>query len=524
MSVSSHRLDRLATTFDHGGLVANAGLILAGTLMTRLGLLGLIKRWVRTGSANPGPKILTVVAAMVAGATHIDHVDMLRAGRTGAVLGFKPAAPSTVGTFLRSFTFGHVRQLEAVLSRALARAWQLGAGPGSDPLVVDLDSTICEVHGKHKAGAAYGYTKVLGYHPLLATRAGTSEVLAARMRKGSAGSSRGVLRFVDELVANLKRAGAAGPLTVRADAGFWSRKLINRLDVHNVKWSITVPLNSAVDSAIQAIPGKAWGRPRTGGVGWLWVASDFARRVLSFFKQHRAGLAVPNGEAAAYGFCATKTQDVVDSRAEVRLVGADAERSDHSGPGSRGGWCGPVGDQSAASCRTRRGGRGFGFVEAGPAPSVAGRSDRGRSVASGGGAVGAHCGRTSRRVGGAAGKNGLGMSGPVPARVDGTAKTALLDLIDDAATAGWTLNRVCVVLGLDRRRAWRWTQRRAQKGLSMMPAQADVGSTVCWVGNATRSWGCSTNGATLTGRTANSRTAAPIWAGCGCHPRRWTVF
>ena len=156
MSASSRSPDRFATTFDHEGLVANAGLILAGTLMARLGLLGLIERWVRTGSANPGPKICTVVAAMLAGGTHIDHVEMLRAGRTGRVLGFRPMAPSTVGTLRRTFTFGHVRQLEAVLSRTLARAWQLGAGPGRAPLVVDVDSTICEVHGKQKQGAAYG--------------------------------------------------------------------------------------------------------------------------------------------------------------------------------------------------------------------------------------------------------------------------------------------------------------------------------------------------------------------------------
>ena len=254
MSVSSRSLDRFATTFDHEGLVANAGLILAATLMDRLGLLGLIERWVRTGSANPGRKILTLVAAMLAGATHIDHVEMLRAGGTGRVLGFTPMAPSTVGSFLGTFTFGHARQLEAVL----ARAWGLGAGPGDKPLTVDLDSTICEVHGKHKGGAAYGYTKVLGYHPLLAARADTREVLAARMRKGSAGSARGVVRFVDELVANLRRAGATGPTTVRADSGFWSHKLIDRLDAHNVKWSITVALGSAVRAAIQTISDNAW--------------------------------------------------------------------------------------------------------------------------------------------------------------------------------------------------------------------------------------------------------------------------
>jgi hypothetical protein len=258
VSASSRKIDRIETTFDHEGLVANAGLILAGTLMARLGLEALIGRWVRTGSANAGRKILTVVAAMMAGGTHIDHVDVLRAGATGRVLPFTIAAPSTVGTFLRSFTFGHIRQLDAVLSRTLARAWHLGAGPGTDPLVIDLDSTICEVHGHNKQGAAYGYTKVLGYHPLLATRAGTGEVLFARMRKGSAGSSRGVVRFVDELVANLARAGATGPTTVRADSGFWSWKLIRRLDAHNIKWSITVALQPAIRTAIERIPDDGW--------------------------------------------------------------------------------------------------------------------------------------------------------------------------------------------------------------------------------------------------------------------------
>ena len=241
MRTSSRNLDRFETTFDHDGIVANAGLIVVATLMARLGLETLIDRWVKTGSANPGRKILTVVAAMLAGGTHIDHVNMLRAGATGRVLGVQgDGTLPTVGTFLRSFTFGHIRQLDAVASRVMVRAWQLGAGPGTDPVVIDLDSTICEVHGKAKQGAAYGYTKRLGYHPLLATLAGTGEILFARMRKGSAGSSRGVVRFVDELVARLKRAGATGAKTVRADSGFWSWKLIDRLSHHNIAWSITV--------------------------------------------------------------------------------------------------------------------------------------------------------------------------------------------------------------------------------------------------------------------------------------------
>ena len=258
MSAVSRNIDHLDAIFDHENLVANAGLILAGTLIAKLGLETLINRWVRTGSANPGRKILTVVAAMMAGATHIDHVEVLRSGASGRVLPFKVMAPSTIGTFLRSFTFGHVRQLDAVASRVLARAWAMGAGPGNHELVIDLDSTICEVHGKAKQGAAYGYTRQLGYHPLLATLAGTGEVLFARMRKGSAGSSRGVVRFVDELVANVRRAGATGLMTVRADSGFWSWKLIDRLDAHKVCWSITVALQPAVRAAIAAIPDDAW--------------------------------------------------------------------------------------------------------------------------------------------------------------------------------------------------------------------------------------------------------------------------
>ena len=259
MSASSRRIDRLQATFDHGGLVANAGLVVPATLMVRLGLEALIDAWVRTGSARPGRKILTLVAAMIAGATHIDHVNMLRAGATRRVLPFKVMAPSTIGSFLRSFTFGHIRQLDAVhVPDARLGPGSLGAGPGDRPLVIDLDSTICEVHGKQKQAASYGYTRRLGYHPLLATRAGTGEVLFARMRKGSANTARGVIRFVDELAANLARAGATGPMTVRADSGFWSWKLCDRLDAHGIAWSITVRLHKNMKTAIAGIDDDAW--------------------------------------------------------------------------------------------------------------------------------------------------------------------------------------------------------------------------------------------------------------------------
>ena len=115
------------------------------------------------------------------------------------MLGHRVAAPSTLGTFLRAFTFGHVRQLDRVLAEALARAWAAGAGPGDGRLVVDVDSFVGEVFGRAKQGAAFGYTRVRGYHPILATRADTGEVLHIRLRKGSANTSRGMLRFCDEL-------------------------------------------------------------------------------------------------------------------------------------------------------------------------------------------------------------------------------------------------------------------------------------------------------------------------------------
>ena len=202
MTRVSHGIDRVDVIFDEPNLVANAGLLLVATLSQRLGLEALIDSTVRlvgrVGGARPGRKVLTLVHAMIAGASHIDHADMLRAGATAAVLAHRVMAPSTLGTFLRAFTFGHVRQLEAVIGRALERAGRLGAGPGAAPLVIDVDSTICEVEGKHKQGAGYGYTHVLGYHPILATRADTGEVLHARMRKGQANTQRGARRFIDE--------------------------------------------------------------------------------------------------------------------------------------------------------------------------------------------------------------------------------------------------------------------------------------------------------------------------------------
>jgi hypothetical protein len=254
--------DRLTVAFDDERAVANAGLLLPATLGRRLGLEQLVDETVdlgrRPGAARPGRKLLSVVHALLLGADCIDDCEVLRSGRTEAVLGHRPMAPSTLGTFLRSFTFGHVRQLDRVLGEALRRAWQAGAGPGDGPLVIDLDSFIGEVHGDAKQGAGYGYSGRLGYHPLLATRADSNEVLHVRLRKGQANTQRGVERFVDELLARVRRAGHADELVVRADSGFWNKKLCVRLRKAGCRYSIGVTQQKIVRERIAAIPDDAW--------------------------------------------------------------------------------------------------------------------------------------------------------------------------------------------------------------------------------------------------------------------------
>jgi Transposase DDE domain group 1 len=259
---SSHSPAGLVVAFDDDHAVANAGLLLPATLAERLEIEAVIDALVdlgdRPGAHRPGRKVLTLLHAIVAGADCIDDADVLRTGSTEAVLGHRVMAPSTLGTFLRSFTFGHVRQLDRVAETVMGRAWAAGAGPGEGPMTIDLDSTICEVHGHHKGGAAYGYTRVLGYHPLLATRADTGEVLHARQRTGRAASGRGAERFVNELAGRVRRAGASGPLTLRSDSGFWSAKVLTACRRHGIRFSITVRQTPTVTAAIASIPEQAW--------------------------------------------------------------------------------------------------------------------------------------------------------------------------------------------------------------------------------------------------------------------------
>ena len=209
-----NHLDRIHITFDDHRLVNNAGLLLPATLALHLGLSQLVDRRLdlgrAPGRANTGDKMMTLVASALAGGDCIDDADALRAGGTACTLGSVVKAPSTLGAFLRSFRWGHVRQLDRVSRELPARAWQAGAGPGDAPFTIDLDSTICETYGLAKEGARHhGYTGARGYHPLLAVAAGAGDVLMSRLREGRANTARGAAHFLRETVGRVRYAGAS---------------------------------------------------------------------------------------------------------------------------------------------------------------------------------------------------------------------------------------------------------------------------------------------------------------------------
>ena len=269
--------DRIQITFDDHRLVANAGLILPTTLARHLGLPQLVQECLDLGNApgraNTGDKIMTLVASALAGGDCIDDADVLRTGGTARTLGGTVKAPSTLGTFLRSFRWGHVRQLDRVSRELLARAWAAGAGPGDTPLTIDLDSTICETYGLGKEGGQrHNYAGQRGYHPLLAVAAGTGEVLMARLRKGRANTARGAAHFLRETVGRVRYAGATGPLTVRADSGFYTHAIVAACRDKGARFSITVRQHQSVRNIIEAIPETEW----TPIPYWMEGAADVA--------------------------------------------------------------------------------------------------------------------------------------------------------------------------------------------------------------------------------------------------------
>ena len=255
--------DGIHIAFDDHRLVANAGLILPATLAQHLGLPQLVQQRLDLGNApgraNTGDKMMTLVASALAGGDCIYDADVLRTGGTAGAIGCVVKAPSTLGTFLRSFRWDHVRQLDRVSRELLARAWAAGAGPGDAPFTIDLDSTICETYGLAKEVARHhNYTGQRGYHPLLAIAAGTGDVLMARLREGRANTARGAAHLLRETVGRVRYAGATGQLTVRADSGFYTHALVAVCREMDVRFSITIRQHVRLRNLIEAIPEEDW--------------------------------------------------------------------------------------------------------------------------------------------------------------------------------------------------------------------------------------------------------------------------
>ena len=230
--LSQNNPDRIRIAFDDRRLVANAGLLLPATLARHLGLRELVDRHLDLGGApgraNTGDKLLTLVASALTGGDCIDDADALRTGGTARTLGGVVKAPSTLGTFLRSFRWGHVRQLDRVSRELLARAWAAGAGPG--------------------------------------------DVLMSRLREGRANTARGAAHFLREAVGRVRYAGASGQLTLWADSGFYTHSVVSACRRMDVRFSITIRQHKSLRNLIEAIPEDAW----TPIPYWMDGAADVA--------------------------------------------------------------------------------------------------------------------------------------------------------------------------------------------------------------------------------------------------------
>ena len=264
----SHSRRVVSAVFDEPNLVSAAGLVPVMKLAAGVGLRSLADEFLTVPTdkgANPGLKVSSLVAGMVAGADSIDDMAILRHGGMRKVFD-SPYAPSTLGSFLRTFTFGHVRQLDAVACRVLAglhAATPLLDGIGGDVLI-DVDDTIIEVHGYAKQGAGFGYSGVRGINALISTITVDHRapiIAASRLRKGSTGSPRGAARLVADTLATLRRLrgkGAGGRVLLRADSAFYAQPVVHAAQRAGAQVSITLRQNERVKAAIATIPGDGW--------------------------------------------------------------------------------------------------------------------------------------------------------------------------------------------------------------------------------------------------------------------------
>lgn len=264
----SHTRRVVSASFDDPNLVSSAGLVPMMKLAEKAGLRRLADRWLSVPTdkgANAGLKVASLVGGMVAGADSIDDMALLRHGGMRKLF-TACYAPSTLGSFLRAFTFGHVRQLDAVATRFLAglAASSPVVSGIDDYVLVDIDDTIIEVHGHQKQGAGFGYSGVRGLNALLATVTTTTTapvIVGQRLRKGSCGSPRGAARMVADAltaVTRLRSTHAAGPVLLRADSAFYGHATVNAAISAGAQVSITARMDPAVKRAIATIADDGW--------------------------------------------------------------------------------------------------------------------------------------------------------------------------------------------------------------------------------------------------------------------------
>jgi hypothetical protein len=262
-----HTSRATSAVFDDPNLVSSAGLIPVVALARSSGLHELAQQHLTVPTdkgANAGLKVASLVAGMVAGADSIDDMHLLRHGGMGRLFA-NAYAPSTLGSFLRSFTFGHVRQLDAVASRFLTRLATQAPLTTTSPdasgrMMLDIDDTIIEVHGYAKQGSGYGYSGVRGLNALLAavsTSQSAPVIVAQRLRKGSCGSPRGAARLVADALKTVASLSSAKPL-VRADSAFYGHAFVGAAIRGGADVSVTVRLDKRVKATIATIGEDAW--------------------------------------------------------------------------------------------------------------------------------------------------------------------------------------------------------------------------------------------------------------------------
>ncbi len=319
----SHRFAVDSAVFNDDNLVSCAGLVPVMALAEQSGLAELLadkvhiaEPKIKSGSANPAPKLTTVIAGMCAGADSIDDLDGVRCGGMKTLFG-GVYAPSTIGTLLREFSFGHARQLESVLRHHLAGLCErVDLLPGAKVRAfVDIDSLLRPVYGHAKQGASYGHTKIAGKQVLrkglspLATTISTDTaapvIAGMRLRAGKANSGKGAARMVAQAIATARGAGATGAILVRGDSAYGTRAVVAACRRAGAQFSVVLTKNTAVQKAIDAIAADAWTPVRYPGA----------------VRDPDTGEWISDAEVAEIGYTAfTSTPDVVTARLIVRRV------------------------------------------------------------------------------------------------------------------------------------------------------------------------------------------------------------